>query len=115
MKNAFVALNTQVQNHISNSNDTKLKLNQLHSARYEPSFFLMEGIRKAVDEQFGSSSSSTVSTSSNKEIQAPQQQVTHLQTSNDQLTAQVRALTTLVESQQTDIKTLVDSHKHLQM
>ncbi|KAL8088686.1 hypothetical protein AgCh_038456 [Apium graveolens] len=43
------------------------------------------------------------------------QQVSTLQTSNDQLTAQVHALTTLVQSQQADIPSLVDSYKHLQM
>ncbi|KAL8092105.1 hypothetical protein AgCh_034409 [Apium graveolens] len=77
----------------------------------------MEGIKEAVEEHFGTSSSSYQpgSTSTNLRIQSLQGQVTALQDSNSSLTAQVQALTSLVKNQQTDIQTLVDSHKHLQM
>ena len=67
-----------------------------------------------MEDKFGSSSSQ-VSTSANLQIKSLQDQVSNLQTSNDQLTAQVDALTTLVQSQQADIQSLVDSHRHLQM
>ncbi|KAL8131777.1 hypothetical protein AgCh_007632 [Apium graveolens] len=65
LRQSFIALHEVVQQQITSSNDTKLKLNQLHQSRYEPSALLMEGIKKA--------------------------------------------------SQQIDIQTLVDSHKHLQI
>ncbi|KAL8114748.1 hypothetical protein AgCh_021567 [Apium graveolens] len=70
-------------------------------------------------ENFGSSTSTNshqpILTSTNLQIQSLQQQVSDLQTPNASLNAQVQALTSLIKSQQSDIQTLVDSHKHLQM
>jgi len=115
MKSSFKALFDQVQAHITNSNDTRVKLNQMHTAGYEPSFLLMEGVRKAVDEHFGSFSATTVTTTSTPQIKELQDQISSLQASNSDLSSQVIALTILVESQQHDIQALVESHKHLQM
>ncbi|KAL8091618.1 hypothetical protein AgCh_034031 [Apium graveolens] len=111
MRSSFKALFDQVQAHMTNSNDTGVKLNQMHTARYEPSFLLMESVRKAVDEHLRSFSAKT----STSQIQELQDQVSSLQASNSDLSSQVRALTTLVESQHHDIQALVESHKHLQM
>ncbi|KAL8092109.1 hypothetical protein AgCh_034411 [Apium graveolens] len=122
LKDSFVALHKQVQNHITNSNNTRLKLDQMQTARYTPSPLVMDEIQKFVQATFGSStaistssSHQPASTSTHLQIQSLQGQVTALQNSNSSLTAQVQALTSLVKSQQIDIQTLVDSHKHLQM
>ena len=108
-----------LQQQITHSNDTKIKLEQLHQSRYKPSALLMDGIKQAVEATFGFSTSTRSyqpgSTSTNLQIQSLQNQVSELQTSNASLTAQVQDLTSLVESQQSDIQTLVDSHKHLEM
>ncbi|KAL8156533.1 hypothetical protein AgCh_001577 [Apium graveolens] len=87
--------------------------------RYEISALLMEGIKEAVQDTFGTSLSSTsqqpLSTSTNLQIQALQTQVSTLQLANESLTTQVSQLIAMVQSQHADIQTFVDSHKHLQM
>ncbi|KAL8108260.1 hypothetical protein AgCh_024638 [Apium graveolens] len=123
LKNSFVSLNEQVQNHIIHSSDTRLNLDQMHSSRYTPSDlqhykfknYNPHPIKKAVQDTFGVSNSSTSQSSSTLQVQELQHQVSSLKSSNDSLSAQVQALISLVQSQRTDIKTLVDSHKHLQM
>ncbi|XP_074342728.1 benzyl alcohol O-benzoyltransferase-like [Apium graveolens] len=99
LRQSFIALHEVVQQHIINSNDIKIKLDQLHQTRYEPSTLLMDGIKQAVEATFGSSRSTIsqppISTSTNLHIQSLQQQISTLHSSNDQLTAQVHALTTL--------------------
>ena len=72
LKQSFINLNTLIQQQITHSNDTKVKLDQLHQSRYEPSALLMEGIKQAVDETFGTSTSSFQpgSISTNLQIQS---------------------------------------------
>ena len=114
LKDSFVALHNQVQNHIT-KNNTRLKLDQMHTARYTPSPLVMDEIQKFVQATFGQSTAISAPSSSSSDIQALKDQVASLETSNASLSTQVQALTSLVKSQQTDIKTLVDSHKHIQM
>ncbi|KAL8103417.1 hypothetical protein AgCh_027839 [Apium graveolens] len=52
---SFVALDEVVQQHIAKSNDTRLKLDELHQSMYEPSALLMEGIKQAVQDTYGTS------------------------------------------------------------
>ena len=85
LKDSFVALHNQVQNHITNSNDIRLKLDQMHTARYTPSPLVMDEIQKFVQATFGlftavstSSSHQPASTSTNLQIQSLQGQVTTL-------------------------------------
>ena len=114
LKESFVALHKVVQDHITKSNDTRLKLDQMHTARYIPSP-VMDEIQKFVQATFGQSTAISTASSSLQDIQDLKTQVASLETSNASSNAQVQALTSLVKSQQTDIQTLVDSHKHLQM
>ncbi|KAL8134855.1 hypothetical protein AgCh_009746 [Apium graveolens] len=76
-------------------------------------------VEETVEATFGSSTSTNSyqpgPTFPNLQIQSLENQVSELQTSNASLTTQVQALNSLVKSQLTDIKTLVDSHKQLQM
>ncbi|KAL8088449.1 hypothetical protein AgCh_038292 [Apium graveolens] len=74
LRESFIALHEVVQKQIISNIDIRVKLDQLHQVRYEPSALLMEGIKEAV-----------------------------------------QAIFAMVASQQADIQTLVDSHKHLQM
>ncbi|KAL8145560.1 hypothetical protein AgCh_003645 [Apium graveolens] len=87
----------------------------MHTTRYTPSPLVMDEIQKFVQANFGQSIVISASSSSSSAIQALQDQVASLVTSNASLSAQVQALTYLAKSQQTDIQTLVDSHKHLQI
>ncbi|KAL1824142.1 hypothetical protein ACET3Z_010920 [Daucus carota] len=76
---------------------------------------MQEAFKALFKQHLGHLSLGSASTTSTPKIKDLQDQVAALQTSNSALSSQVQALTTLVESQQTDIKSLVDSHKHLQM
>ncbi|KAL8105187.1 hypothetical protein AgCh_029109 [Apium graveolens] len=52
-----------VQDHITNFNDTRRKLDQMHTARYTPSLLVFDEIQKHVQAAFGPSTSASTSTS----------------------------------------------------
>ncbi|KAL8135334.1 hypothetical protein AgCh_010119 [Apium graveolens] len=100
LKQSFLALHEVVQNHITSNNDTRVKLDQLHQARYEPSSILIEGIKESLQATFGASVSSSsqppTSTSTNMQIQALQAQVSSIQSPNDFLINKVSQLKALL-------------------
>ena len=99
LKESFVALHKVVQDHITKSNDTRLKLDQMHTARYISSPLVMDEIQKFVQATFGQSTAISTTRSSYPDIQELKTQVASLENSNASLNTQVQALTSLVKSQ----------------
>ncbi|KAL8093302.1 hypothetical protein AgCh_035253 [Apium graveolens] len=71
LKQSFMALHEVVQSHITSNNDTRVKLDQLHQSRYEPSALLMEGIKESA--RLLRSSAQTVQTQKAKSKETGQQ------------------------------------------